>query len=141
MSSWVVGGYPGGLAFRESKDNKFADGSPFLPNYINDKKAANMTFTMSEKVQGFFNKLYKPTEAVNKFYHVTFKTESDIKLDANHNAIKEDMVYQDQIVEPHNNALLQMTEEETTMVRKHVADQKMPQLTTKVENYLRNEDK
>jgi hypothetical protein len=31
-----------------------------------------------------------------------------------------------------------MTEEETSMVRKHVTDQKMPQLTEKVKNYLKN---
>jgi hypothetical protein len=54
MSSWVVGGYPAGLAFRESQDHKFSDGSPFLPHYINQKKMTNLTFIMSEKVQGFF---------------------------------------------------------------------------------------
>jgi glutathionylspermidine synthase len=55
MSSWIVGGFPGGLAFRESKDHKFADGSPFLPHYINHAKVTNLTFTMSKKVLDIFN--------------------------------------------------------------------------------------
>ena len=34
MSTWNIGGYYAGLAFRESKDHKFKDGSPFLPHVI-----------------------------------------------------------------------------------------------------------
>ena len=36
MSTWVIGGKFGGMAFRESKDHKFRDGSPFLPHVIID---------------------------------------------------------------------------------------------------------
>jgi glutathionylspermidine synthase len=32
MSTWIIGGRFGGMAFRESKDHKFSDGSPFLPH-------------------------------------------------------------------------------------------------------------
>lgn len=38
MSAWIIGGKFGGLAFRESKDHKFKDGSPFLPHVMTDKE-------------------------------------------------------------------------------------------------------
>lgn len=34
MGAWIIGGNFGGLAFRESKDYKFKDGSPFLPHVV-----------------------------------------------------------------------------------------------------------
>jgi hypothetical protein len=43
MSTWVIGGRFGGMAFRESKTHAFKDAAPFLPHVI--KATGNQTNT------------------------------------------------------------------------------------------------
>jgi hypothetical protein len=61
MSTWIIHGRFGGMAFRESKNNVFKDGSPFLPHVITDKGPSykpDVQVYYSSKASAIFSQLY-----------------------------------------------------------------------------------
>ena len=61
MSTWVIGGRFGGMAFRESKTNKFTDGAPFLPHIISDSSkndVVKFNVPFSARAEEIYKKIY-----------------------------------------------------------------------------------
>ena len=68
MSTWVIGGRFGGMAFRESKDHKFTDGAPFLPHIISDSSLADdvkFNVPFSENGWNIYSKIYGTNDKRN----------------------------------------------------------------------------
>jgi hypothetical protein len=59
MGAWIIGGNFGGLAFRESKDYKFKDGSPFLPHIVRGDLPNGNQVEMSAFAKQKYGELYQ----------------------------------------------------------------------------------